>query len=207
MQAPPVPIRWRSGRRGVFRIGEGKVIDPYHRRSIPFYSGEGTDDRGRTLADIQALDPSRMEYFHDFIQWMFPLRDPSRYNPGAPVLTDADIAAFQDRRSFANLRRFPRPVPRVPGPGVLRRRGPRGQEKAGPTAQLFAIPNHNWLRITRVLLCLDTLGLDEECRAFFSVSRRHPRTRGGRVGRDLGYWRDAAREDELRVSAESTRKA
>ena len=143
--------------------GEGKVMDSSS-PIVRFYSGEATDDRGRTLADIQALDHSRMEYFHDFIQWMFPLRDPSQYNPSAPLLTDADVAAFRDRPELReNLAGPSTASSELPGPGILRRRGPRGQGRAD-RRKIFAIPNHNWLRITRVLLCLKTLGLDQECR-------------------------------------------
>ena len=81
---------------------------------LRYYGDAGTDDRGRTLAETQALDASRMEYYHDFIQWMFPLREASRYNPEAPVLTDDDVRAFHARpdlrenlgRSFAAFLRF-----------------------------------------------------------------------------------------------------
>jgi len=35
------------------------------------------------------------EAIHDFIQWVFPLKEPSNFNPDAPLLTDEDIAIFQ----------------------------------------------------------------------------------------------------------------
>ena len=37
-----------------------------------------------------------MESRHDFIQWMFPLEEPSQFNPDAPILTLADREAFDD---------------------------------------------------------------------------------------------------------------
>ena len=35
------------------------------------------------------------EGIHDFIQWVFPLKEPSQFNPEAPLLTDEDIAIFK----------------------------------------------------------------------------------------------------------------
>jgi hypothetical protein len=159
---------------------------------VRFYEGTGADDRGRTLADIQALDHAPMEYIHDFIQWMFPLREPSGYNPGAPVLTDQDVATFRARPELReNLRwsflKFLDFLGLEESDGEVREADGRGRSK------LFAIPNHNWLRITRVLLCLKTLGLDDECRAFFAYLERVCRGGSGVTDETFAYWRDAAR--------------
>ena len=59
---------------------EGHAMSPISR----FYDGQGADNRGRTLAEIQALDDRRMEYIHDFIQWLFPTRQPTGANPDPP---------------------------------------------------------------------------------------------------------------------------
>jgi hypothetical protein len=159
---------------------------------VRFYAGEGTDDRGRTLAEIQAQDHNRMEYIHDFIQWMFPLRQPSVHSAHAPVLTDDDVADFHSRpvlrenlrRSFAIFLGF---LALVYDDGEVRE-----TDEFPARKRVFEIPNHNWLRITRVLLCLKTLGLDDEARAFFSyLENLHDRGIG--ITPDtFAYWRDAA---------------
>jgi hypothetical protein len=159
---------------------------------VRFYQGDGTDSRGRTLADIQNLDHARMEYYHDFIQWMFPLAEPSRYNPDAPVLTEVDIAAFRSRpelrehlrRSFERFLDF-LGLEYLDGSVVEAERRP-------DRSKLFSIPNHNWLRITRVLLCLKTLGLDEECHAFFAHLEAVYRRKIGVTADTFGYWQNAA---------------
>ncbi|MFN3593440.1 MAG: opioid growth factor receptor-related protein [Thiobacillaceae bacterium] len=62
---------------------------------IAFYRGSGRDAAGRSLAQILAWDDERLERVHDYIQWLFPLDAPSAFNPLAPVLSPADIAAFR----------------------------------------------------------------------------------------------------------------
>ncbi len=68
---------------------------------LAFYRGAGLDSAGRTIDEIWAWDRRRLEMVHDFIQWLFPLPDPSRFNPDAPILSTADQAAF---RADADLR-------------------------------------------------------------------------------------------------------
>ncbi len=63
-------------------------------RLTDFYAGRGTDTEGRRLADLLAWDDDDLEQVHDFIQWLFPLPEPSRFNADAPLLTPDDIAAF-----------------------------------------------------------------------------------------------------------------
>jgi hypothetical protein len=150
---------------------------------VRFYEGRGPDHRGRALATIQAFNHHRLESIHDYIQWLFPLREPSAFNPFAPLLTDADVAAFHDRpalrdalrRSFEIFLDFlglthdqeTGIVLDAPGPDAAQRR------------EVFSEPNHNWLRITRVLTSLNTLGLPEEARAFFtSLEARYHRRCG-----------------------------
>ena len=58
-----------------------------------------------TLDTILSWDDGRLEAVHDYIQWLFPLDEPSRFNPSAPLLTAHDRAAFRDPELAANLRR------------------------------------------------------------------------------------------------------
>src|ERR1700754_1472380 len=73
---------------------------------LDFYKGLGVDAAGRTIEEIWAWDYRRLEMVHDYIQWLFPLPEPSRFNPDAPLLKDADIAAFRaDLALQARVRR------------------------------------------------------------------------------------------------------
>ena len=64
-------------------------------RLTAFLTGEGRDHAGRTFEDVIAFDDGVLERKHDFIQWLFPLPEPSLAVPGAPVLTPDDLAALK----------------------------------------------------------------------------------------------------------------
>ncbi|MGE3819316.1 MAG: opioid growth factor receptor-related protein [Isosphaeraceae bacterium] len=160
---------------------------------LRYHAGQGTDGAGRTLAEVQAMDHRRMEYYHDFIQWTFPLRQASVFNPDAPVLTDDDVRAFQERPELReNLRRSFIAFLNFLGLTYDVDQGRVIEAVGGPRRSIFSIPNHNWLRITRVLLCLRTLGLDDECAAFFACLKRLHEEGVGVTEHTFAYWEAAA---------------
>jgi len=109
-----------------------------------FLRGTGRDGRGRLLADVLAFDDARIEAVHDFIQWLFPLAEPSRAVPGAPVLTPAEAAAIRaDPQARAGLQA-----------GLER----MARFYAGTDGWLTGF-DHNHLRITRIITATrDLLG-------------------------------------------------
>jgi hypothetical protein len=164
---------------------------------IDFYRGERTDVEGRRLDEILAWRDGRLEGVHDFIQWLFPLPEPSRFNPGAPLLTPEDVAAFRSdpamranlRRSYERILSFLGLAETAPGEVV------EGPNLANRAPDVWDHPNHNWLRITRILRSLRLLGLEAEAQALyrrledFHARRRFP------IGDDtLRYWTDAVRD-------------
>ena len=62
---------------------------------VAFYRENAPDSEGRTLSQLWAWDDERLEEVHDYIQWLFPLPEPSQFNPDAPLLTPQDIEAFK----------------------------------------------------------------------------------------------------------------
>ncbi|HMF15157.1 MAG TPA: opioid growth factor receptor-related protein [Gemmataceae bacterium] len=139
-------------------------------RLLDFYRGRATDNEGRWLRDLWDWDDDALESVHDFIQWLFPLPEPSQFNPNAPLLTPADVAAFRADASLrANLRRsFERILSFLgfaerPDESIA-----EGPNFAARTADVWCVPNHNWLRITRILRCLTLLGLEAEARALYA---------------------------------------
>jgi len=161
---------------------------------LDFYRGAGADAEGRRLDDILAWDDDALEEVHDFVQWLFPLPEPSRFNPDAPLLTPEDIATFRRGPALrANLRRsFERILTFlglqetggevVEGPNFARRR-----------SDIWDYPGHNWLRITRILRSLRLLGLEAESQALYRrLTDFHSRRRFP-IGDDtFRYWTDAS---------------
>lgn len=159
---------------------------------IDFYRGAGTDSEGRTLAELWNYSDEELEAVHNFIQWLFPLRVPSRFNPDAPLLSDADIAAFRaDPALRQNLNRS--------FEVFLAFLGLRCEESQVVKAadfdrrHVFDHPDHNWLRITRVLTSTRLLGLEAQSRAFFDFLSSLRQGGGSGINAEtFGYWERAA---------------
>jgi hypothetical protein len=151
-------------------------------RLVDFYRGLETDTEGRLLEDILAWPDDDLEEVHDFIQWLFPLPEPSQYNADAPLLTDKDIAAFKsDPILQANLMKSFKRILTFLGLS-LSDKGEvvQGENFKSRVADVWAMPNHNWLRITRILRSLMLLGMEAQAQAFYGwldaiyTSRRFP---------------------------------
>lgn len=123
-----------------------------------FYQNEGRDAEGRTISDLLNFSFNQMESIHDYIQWMFPLNEPSMFNTDAPLLTAEDIVLFQSndviRANFLSaIDKF------LAFLGIelsfLVFSLSADFERRKYTWFQF---NHNSLRITRFLSCLTLLG-------------------------------------------------
>jgi hypothetical protein len=162
-------------------------------RLTDFYRGTATDTEGRTLAEIWAFSDGEMESVHDFIQWLFPLREPSRYNPDAPLLTATDIAEFRSDPKLRDnlLRSFEVFL------AFLGLRYEAGQVSEAPDfdskSGVWRYPDHNWLRITRVLASTRLLGLETPSRALFAFLKvLRDSGRSGITAETFRYWQRAA---------------
>jgi hypothetical protein len=143
-----------------------EAYDPGMDTIVSFHSGD-PDPSGRTLAGILAWDDERLEAVHDFIQWVFPTRQPSGVNPFAPLVTDATVQAFE--RDAVLRDRLRQALDRMLAFYGLRWNGGRieMEESRFPArARVWLRPgNHNHLRLTRIIESLATLGLTAEARA------------------------------------------
>lgn len=140
-------------------------------RIVGFYTG-GTDDKGRTLAQILAWGDDALESTHDYIQWVFPLPETSGVNPAAPVVTAETVAAFQARPELQ--KRMRDALARMLGfYGLRAAAGADGaarilvdETRFPARAPLWLrVHNHNHLRLTRIMRSLAVLGLAGEARA------------------------------------------
>jgi len=140
-------------------------------RIIAFYDGTEPDHRGRYLHEIQQWTDRQLEAVHDYIQWLFPLPEPSGFNLAAPVLDRESIQEFRKRPDLQEKLRvsFLRMMDFY---GLDVRSGEqvtvnRTSNFAAKATVWLSPGNHNHLRITRILRCLSLLGLEAEANAFF----------------------------------------
>ena len=139
---------------------------------LAFYHGTAEGPAGRRIADVWAYDARDLERRHDFIQWLFPLREPSRYNPHAAVLTPADEAAFRDDPALQD--RLLRSLDLMLAFYELRRQGdrvvPADPDRIGQAAWLRPW-DHNHLRLSRIVQSLALLGHRREAEALTACLR------------------------------------
>ena len=155
-------------------------------RITDFHAGLAPDDRGRTRRDILAWDDARLEAVHDYIQWLFPLPERSGFNPDAPLLTPADIAAFAASPALrANLAEA--------HDRMLRFYGLASTPPDEARLRQWVTPgNHNMLRITRILRCLALLGLPDRAASMLERLRGVHHTHSPVIGaRTWQFWTDA----------------
>ncbi len=164
---------------------------------VRFYLGQGPDSEGRSLREIRRWGFDRLESVHDYIQWLFPLRVRSQFNPNAPLLDEGTIRRFLEdetlrrelRASFEQMLAFYGFVLREENGHLAIETGP---DWTARQRQWLRFGNHNLLRITRILTCLGTLGLPDHARAFLAALERVCAANPGVVGeRTLNFWRTA----------------
>ena len=142
-----------------------------------FLAGNSPDAQGRTHADILAYRDAQLEARHDFIQWLFPLPEPSRAVPGSPVLTPSDIEAVH--ASEAARRNLGAAAERMLAFYAANDHWLRSHD-------------HNHLRITRIVRSLRLLVGDEAADAFRARIRALAAEAGAPINSTtLGFWDEA----------------
>ena len=135
------------------------------------------------MDDILAFSDAELEAVHDYIQWLFPMKEASAFNRDAPVLSAVDAAALaSSQEAQAAMRRGLQRMlafyghPKLEGLHWLRRH------------------DHNFLRITRILKSLKLAGLQEEADDFYAWLQELNGRHASVFGREtFGYWTGAVR--------------
>lgn len=187
------------------------IFDFYRdEKGVPNPSGYTHFDIVRNWSDDE------WEGIHDFIQWVFPLKEPSNFNPDAPLLTDEDIAIFRadpelQQAVFLSFHRFLKFVglrcAYVEGAWVTEPIAPGNsfdgefytKEEVAKKLRIWEHPNHNWLRITRCLHSMRLLGLPHATESLFDCLCKIYDSNTGVTPDTFQYWQEAAQggSDEL----------
>ncbi len=70
---------------------------------IDFMSSSRRNAHGKTFQQILNYSEEEMEFDHEYIQWLFPLPEPSPYNPLAPVINVAELQVLLTDQIKHNL--------------------------------------------------------------------------------------------------------
>lgn len=178
-------------------------------RIVAFLHGTGRDDRGRAIADVHAFSMEALEDTHDYIQWLFPLKEPSRAQPQSPVLDGESARAIRDDLIARNaLRKSLDVMLAFYGLALERTPGGAGSGAGAGTDFGWRVTrtkdfvrrsrvwltrgNHNFLRLTRILASLMLLGEPALAQALLlalvDIGAEYREVIGGET---LGYWNRA----------------
>ena len=133
---------------------DAKVISfKMNKKIIDFYNGAGTDNCGRTLSQILKFSDEELESVHDWVQWIFPTKRPSKFNPDAPLLDTDTIIEFKLNNNIKNNVR-----------AALAKMLCFYFNDNDAYPPWMTSGNHNYLRLTRILTSLSLLGFEAEAK-------------------------------------------
>jgi hypothetical protein len=138
---------------------------------ISFMIGLGYDHERRSIEEILNFTDEELEKTHNYIQWLFPIHEPSRFNMQAPTLTQWDVNYVKINKNNIkkNIKRSLRLLLYFWGFTMydfgfyvyIRHDGDHSH---------WMYPNdHNHLRISRVIHFLRAVGMDKYAKAFHAA--------------------------------------
>jgi hypothetical protein len=157
---------------------------------VKFFLNEAPDDKNRMLDEILNYSDYDLEKSHDIIQRIFPLIDPSEHDLKAPIIDSTEIKQIKDdEKCLKNVLRCFERMMEFYGfkyeNGVLRLADDWEIKKK----YWITKRNHNFKRLTRIMLCLMSFGLVKEaeylCLYLVKIYRAHPDTIGDNT---YQYW-------------------
>jgi hypothetical protein len=132
------------------------------------YNGKTQD--GDTLEDVLGFSNQELERGHTYIQWIFPLDEPSRAQPRSPVLTTEDIETLKGNNAVAlKMGMILGLMADFYGFAMTT----KGEETVFVKSRDFdaladnwlSPRNHNFLRLTRMIKSLKLLGFEYYAKA------------------------------------------
>lgn len=147
---------------------------------VEFLRGIGPDSQGRRHAGILNFSDEDLEESHDYIQWLFPLREKSMAVPDSPVLESEET--IQSLRSDTNVREH------------MVQAFDRMKRFYGDNDHWLEQGDHNHLRITRILKSASLLGLRNEALDFYDFILQRVESAQPVTKESLAYWQNSISE-------------
>lgn len=152
----------------------------YQEQLQSFLRGDGPDHRGRTHDDILKFTDEQLESEHDYIQWLFPLREPSAAVPESPFLENEEIIQLLKNDEEVQESMVT----------ALVRMHSFYQENDHWLKQ----NDHNHLRITRILKSVSLLNSKENAQEFYDFIIRRVESAQPVTEESLEFWRKSITE-------------
>jgi len=128
---------------------------------INFYTNNMPSLENIKVSDILKYTHNQLEECHEWVQWAFPLTEPSSVNINAPLLTDEIINSLSKDLNFQNSFKL-----------VAEKFWDFLHDSNEDWNPIWLTPyNHNFLRITRVIKSCLLLKQFELAERFFSYAR------------------------------------
>ncbi len=179
------------------KLSINEVINQPIEPIVAFYFRQRPDSLGRTIEEIWAWDYQKLEYTHNYIQWLFPLKERSQFYSNAPILNDEIIQAFRTNESLRiNLKKSFEVMLKFYGLQCNEHNADieisKSEEYQERKLNWVELGNHNYLRITRILTSLHLLGLENQAQAFFKCLEQVYAEDSRNIGSTTyTYWRKA----------------
>lgn len=139
-------------------------------KNVQFYRNELSSSGGYFLGEILTWGRDQWEASHEEIQWVWPTKQESAFNPDAPILTDDEIHLFKDDPELRD--KFQETLGVVSG--VFGMRLVEGDFSWRDDCDFdpkwwFRKFGHNHLRMSRLMDCLCKLGMKKESWSLFCL--------------------------------------
>jgi hypothetical protein len=169
----------------------------FESKIIKFYEKRANDNYGRSLDQMQHYNYDQLEHIHDYIQWMFPLKEKSRVNLSAPIITAKDIIYIK-QSDVIKQNMLASKIVITNFWGIRKEYSENKYNIRKDRIQTWLTPgNHNFLRVTRVLKSLIIFDLRNEAENLFKCLNEI-RNNGNQniIGESFFWWEKAIKEEE-----------
>lgn len=129
---------------------------------LQFMAGNIVNSEGFTVSTILNYNSLQLESDHAFIQWIFPLPEPSRFNPDAPLIDVKELKqSLQQKETDETMRQVIENHERA----TMMMLQFWGIEPAINPKRITCLNGHNGLRFSRFLQCLVYHGYREKAKS------------------------------------------
>ena len=163
---------------------------------IRFYKGE-RNKNNVTIDEVWNFSDRELEHIHNYIQWLFPIVEPDYWNRDTPKLSKEDIEEFKNNdelkknliKSFVVILNFWGFDIDVHGDNISIN---KSEEYEYKSKNWQTYMNHNFLRITRVIHCLNDLGFRDLAKQFYNIMIEIALDNPKKINANsMVYWRNA----------------